>query len=391
MRRRAVVVTMAVVATLAAACEIGKIAIPTTAPTLVVHAVLNPNFTSQVVLLERTLTGTITIPETGFNPVDPIASAGGIPVTGASVDIIDAAGTVYHGAEDRDNPTNKGKGGGVYRVPLSGTAMVLGATYRLRVRTADSEALTASTRLPAPATRATGGLTRTFNRDHDTMLVQWPNASSARAYTLRIETPFGPFFLFTDSTRFRATGALRNFFANSLQRVFIPGFRQDMVVAAVDSNFYDYYRTTNDPFTGTGIISRVTGGLGLFGSLVELNTGTITVTADQTQPIEGRFRLAPTAPGTTNAYMSVVTLYVESEAARSDLPAALSGRYTVTAPAVRSDGVVGELRGNAVSLTLLANQLAGDTVEVFTGTLHGDTLTGSYRVRGGTAVLVRSP
>ena len=47
-----------------------------------------------------------------------------------------------------------------------------------------------------------------------------------------------------------------------------PGFRQDVLVAAVDSNFYDYYRTNNDPFTGAGIISRLTGGLGLFGSLV---------------------------------------------------------------------------------------------------------------------------
>ncbi len=71
----------------------------------------------------------------------------------------------------------------------------------------------------------------------------------------------------------------------------MPGFHQDILVAAVDSNFYDYYRTNNDPFTGAGIISRINGGLGLFGSLVTLTNGTLTVIADQTEPIEGRFRI----------------------------------------------------------------------------------------------------
>ena len=72
--------------------------------------------------------------------------------------------------------------------------------------------------------------------------------------------PYGPFFLFTDSLHVRLTGDLRNLFAGDLQRVLVPGFHQDIVVAAVDSNFYDYYRTNNDPFTGGGIISRVKGG-----------------------------------------------------------------------------------------------------------------------------------
>ena len=174
-----------------------------------------------------------------------------------------------------------------------------------------------------------------------------------------------------------------------MQRVFFPGFRQDMLVAAVDSNFYDYYRTNNDPFTGTGIISRVQGGLGLFGSLVTLNSGTLTVVANQTEPIEARFRLTSSGVGASVA--NQFTLYVESKAAREDLPTALSGRYVTPVPNARGDGILGEQIGTSVTLALLLNQLGGDTVDVFTGELRGDTLTGQFRKNGGTAVFLRSP
>jgi hypothetical protein len=172
--------------------------------------------------------------------------------------------------------------------------------------------------------------------------------------------------------------------------VFIPGFRQDMVIAAVDSNFYDYYRTNNDPFTGSGIISRVTGGLGMFGSILELNTGTISVVADQTEPIEGRFRVV-TGPATTNSFASQFTLYVESKPAGGNLPAALSGRYVTPNPASRSDGIIGQQLGTTITLALLGNQLAGDTLDVFIGELHGDTLVGNYGLHGGVALFLRAP
>src|SRR5215471_15660449 len=59
-------------ASVLAACEIGTVDIPKTTPTVVVHAVLNPSAPNQVVLLERTLTGTVTIPDTTFDAADPI-------------------------------------------------------------------------------------------------------------------------------------------------------------------------------------------------------------------------------------------------------------------------------------------------------------------------------
>jgi hypothetical protein len=365
-------------------CAFDEINIPRTTPTVVVHAVLNPSTTAQVVLLERTLTGQAHVRDTSFDASNPIASDGGIPISGATVQIVDSAGQTFTGVEDKVPPI--GKGTGVYRIQVL-PAVRLGARYELVVRTLEGETVNAFTRVPSPQATSSGALTRTFNRDHDTLVVKWNRAPGARAYTLRVESPFGPFFMFTDTTEFQLNGSLRNFFAADLQRMLIPGFRQDLLVAAVDSNFYDYYRTGNDPFTGSGIISRINGGIGMFGSLVPLNSGTLTVTADQADPIEGRFRAQSISPDPALPF--TLTLYVESQSTRADVPDALSGRYTVAGPTGRSDGIIGVRTGNKVALALLANQLVADTVDVFVGELQGTTLTGTYRKRGGTVVFVK--
>ncbi|MGH7616153.1 MAG: DUF4249 family protein [Gemmatimonadaceae bacterium] len=380
---------LAVGAAFAVACEIGTIDIPKTTATVVVHGVLNPSAPNQVILVERTLTGAVQIPDTTFDASDPIVSAGGVAVSNATVEIIDSSGRVTQGVEDRSVPANNGKGAGVYRVPIPGPGIVLGARYRLHIHTAEGEDVTASTLVPRPATRLSNGLTRTFNRDHDFIVAGWGAAPLTRAYAVRIESPFGPFFLFTDSLTFRTNGDLRNLFSSDLQRVFIPGFHQDMLIAAVDSNFYDYYRTNNDPFTGAGIISRINGGLGMFAALVTLNTGTITVTADQTEPIEARFRLAPTS--NDPSIPTQLTLYIESPPAKADAPAALSGRYQLGNSTTRGDGIIGQLRGPDVSLALLSGQLAGDTVDVFIGELAGDTLRGTYQKLRTPALFIRAP
>ena len=351
---------------------------------VVVHGVLNPSSLTQVVLLERSLTGAATVHDGAFDPNNPIATGGGIPIRGAVVEITDESGRVVRGVEDK--LAASGTGTGVYRFTFS-LVLRSGTRYSLRVQTPEGETATASTRLPQPVATSTGSLTRTFNRDHDTLTIAWNAATLVRAYAVRVESPFGPFFLFTDSTGFRMTGDTRNIFSPNLERVFIPGFRQDAMIAAVDSNFYDYYRTNNDPFTGSGIINRINGGIGVFGSLVSLSTGTLTVVADQTEPIEGRFRLTPAV--TDPSAPATITLYVESKSTRADVPDALSGRYTTTGPNSRTDGIVGQQSGTHIVLAILANQLATDTVDVFTGELSGGLLRGSYRKRAGTAVFVK--
>ena len=363
------------------ACQFDKISVQGTTPTLVVHAVLNPSATAQIVLLERSLTGQITV-DTTANSNDPLA--GGIPVAGAFVEIIDSTGKSAVGVEEAAQ--TPGGPPGVYQVPLAGGLLRFGARYELHVHTAENEDATAFTRLPAPEVTSTGALTQTFNRDSDTLALAWPKTLGTRAYMVRVESPFGPFFVFTDSLALRITGQLRNPFASDLQRLFIPGFRQDVLVAAVDSNYYNYYRTNNDPFTGSGIISSINGGIGLFGSLVLLNTGTLAVTANQEQPIEGRFRVVP---GAAPSVISQLTLYIESPAARSDLPDALSGSYRATSQPGTIGGLIGQMLGSTVKLALLGNQLASDTIGVFVGQLSGDTLTGTFTGVNGTSVFVK--
>jgi hypothetical protein len=369
-----------------ASCELGTVTVSKTQPTIVVHAVLNANVATQVILVERTLTGAIPVHDSIFNISDPIVSDGGIPVTGARVEIMDSLGTAWPAVEDLAVSTN-GQGAGVYRLTIP-SGVRLGMRYQLHIVTPQGQEVTAFTRVPFPEVASTGALTRTFNRDRDSVVVVWKRAAAARAYALRVESPFGPFFLFTDSLRFRMTGELRNLFASDLPRVFIPGFRQDVLIAAVDSNFFDYYRTNNDPFTGSGIISRLNGALGMFGSMVTLNSGTLTVVADQTEPIEGRFRVS-SATGDAASFVSTVNLYIESPPTKGETTTALSGRYTSSGPNGRTDGVIGRLNGNNVSFAVLANQLAGDTVDVFTGTLDGTTLSGKYKKRTGEVVFVK--
>src|SRR5262252_7698031 len=50
----------------------------------------------------------------------------------------------------------------------------------------------------------------TFDRSRDTVVYEWPKSPGARSYFVRIETPFGPRSFFTDSTRVRLPGGLRN-------------------------------------------------------------------------------------------------------------------------------------------------------------------------------------
>jgi hypothetical protein len=360
-------------------CELEKVAVPQSTPGVVVHAVLNPSAADQVIFLERTLTGARGTGERTFNPNDPIETAGGVPIINALVEISDSSGVVVRGTET-PVPGATVNGPGVYHVPILGPTLRLGARYKLHVHTLEGEDLTAFTRIPLPEVTSTGGLTRTLNRDHDTLTVSWDRAPRARAYAMRVESPFSPFFLFTDSLHVRLTGDLRNLFAGDLQHVLVPGFHQDLLVAAVDSNFFDYYRTNNDPFTGAGIISRINGGLGLFGSLVTLTNGTLTVIADQTEPIEGRFRVQ--APVDSAVPVSSFNLYIESPAINGNAPAALSGRYITTGANPHVDGLIGKMKGNDVALAFLANQSASDTIAVFVGQLSNGVLKGQFAGSG---------
>jgi hypothetical protein len=232
-----------------------------------------------------------------------------------------------------------------------------------------------------------------FDRSRDTVRLEWPAVAGARSYFVRIETPFGPRSFFTDSTALRLTGELRNVDSETLPRVFYPGFDQVVTVSAVDANYYDWFRTSNDPLSGTGLLSRVQGGLGVFGSLVRLRYRELEVMIPQTEPVAGTFDFVGSELEQLTAPFTQLVLYVESGASRSGQADALSGRYDVRGRfgyfGCLTCGLLGTVKDNRLELALLTAWSARDTSDVFTGEIRGDTIVGSYRGFGGVAHFVR--
>jgi hypothetical protein len=365
-------------------CELDAVNVQPPRPQVVVHAVLNADASEQVILVESSLTGRVAIDSTvRFDPLDPIRSAGGEPLTGADVRLLsdgDSAGVAA--TETRVS----GRGTGRYAIAATALAIRPGARYRLRVRTTDGREVTGETLVPgAPPGWMPGSGTQptavSFARDRDTLALSWTPVAGARTYAVRVETPFGPWALFSDSTRFALSGTLRNFLADGLPSVWLPGFRQVVNVVAVDRNFYDYNRSGNDPFGGTGLISSVRGGLGLFGSMVGLLRREVTVTERDRAPLDAAWR------GTT-AEGQVVTFDLWIDVAGPTV-ASVSGRRQ--AP---EQFVIGTLRDGNLRLAVLATRSSADTAALFSGRLQGDSLVGEWDGRFETRlprVLRRSP
>jgi hypothetical protein len=205
-----------------AACEVEKVGIPRTESLVSLHGVLSASAPTQVVLLERTRNGSVRMFAPPFDLADPIVSDEGVAESRAIVRLTTPDGQTLVATEDNLTRADR-KGEGIYRFGLPGSALVAGGKYRLSVQTVGGEVLTAETSFPAgvPAVVAEQ---RVFDRSRDTVVFEWPASAGARSYFVRIETPFGPRSFFTDSTRVRLPGGLRNVDVTVLPHVFIPGF-----------------------------------------------------------------------------------------------------------------------------------------------------------------------
>jgi hypothetical protein len=376
---------------LLAACEFDRVGIPRTDAFVSMHAVLSVSAATQVVLLERTRNGSVFIVSPPFDLVDPVMSDEGIAESGATVLLVSPAGDTVQAREDYTT-RGDGRGQGIYRAAVRGSDLQRGAPYRLVVQTTRGELLGATTSVPVADADTLRDIAL-FDRSRDTITVSWPATPGARAYFVRIETPFGPRSFFTDGTTLRLTGDLRNVDVDELPRVFIPGFPQAVTVSAVDSNFYDWYRSSNNTLTGAGLVNRVTGGLGVFGSLVRLHLQELRVVTPQTEAVAGTFHVNGTPLEVSTTPYLRLELFVESRATRDGQGDALSGRYDVRPRFGYSGclecGLLGTVKDNRVELALLRDWTATDTVEMFTGELRGDTIVGSYRGFGGPVRFVR--
>lgn len=368
----------------AAACTFDEKVIAVAPTQIVVHAVLDPGAIQQEVLVERTLSGSVLInDDRRFDALDPINTGYGVPVTKAQVSISGPDGTLAGSEIQYADPAKTyGAGRYVFKTDPLKYPIRPGARYTLTVRTTDGSIVTGATVVPntAPFTQVTGALLLPFNRDRDTLTLNWHAVPAARMYGLRIESPFGPFLLFSDTTHLQLAGNLRNVFASDLQRLFIPGFQQTYTVFAVDTNYFDYYRSRNDPFTGTGIINRLQGGIGLFGSSVVIGARTLDVTQQPVEPaLEGDYERAQGPP-----IVDVMRLYVETPGTTF---ASLSGWYSRDRKLTARDGIAGARDGTRIELQFLVNQDSRQGIATFVGTQVGDSLVGAYTGVAGRVVL----
>lgn len=350
------------------ACELATETVASPRASVVVHAVLNPDMDEQVILVESSLTGRVRIDSTlRFDPLDPIRTAGGEPLNRAEVRLFREGDSVGLVATETELNGLTGR----YVVPRSRLAIEPGRRYRLRVRTADNREVTGETRVPSAEPTWSPGLGTiarrvTFTRSNDTLRLQWAAVPDARTYAIRVETPNGPWFLFSDSTRFALSGQLRNFFVGGFPAVWYPGFDQIVSVAAVDRNFYDYNRSGNDPFGGSGLISSVRGGLGLFGSALAVLRREVSVLERDRLPLDARWR-GTTASGSLMEY----DLWVESVGSPRS---SVSGRERLGARRY----LVGTLEGDQLRLVTLVGFSSADTAALFTGRVSAESITGEY-------------
>ena len=373
-------------ALLTAGCELADTVAPTLESRAVVHAVLNPLASQQTVIVEKTL--------------QSLSGAGTTirePITGARI-------VVYGPREDSSVALADRAVAGVYRLPSvtirdgsAGTAApnVLrirpGERYRLRVETPLGVVTGATT---VPVSGSVDAARRSFNVDRDTLRLNISAVRNAAGFLLRHETRAN--IVERYQTTLDAALVLPLAMASGdpdeqewsfsfARGQVLPGLAQNFVVAAVDSNYFRYYVAGFDPFGDDTRGNSLTGGVGMFGSVVTLMSKTLDLTAEIDSPVEGAW----TADRSSLTMPATMTLYSSPYFPRSNNQfVSVSGRARSTA------GRQLEAYGTMTGGVGLSFQFVDPTITVAptgaTGTLSGTSivLTDS---RTGERVTYRKP
>jgi hypothetical protein len=145
-----------------------------------------------------------------------------------------------------------------------------GAEYGLRV-VDGSTVVTGRTAVPN-AQPVTELVNETFSRRGDTLRLAWPRVPGAKAYHIAIQNSEGTYYSTFADTSIAVAGTLRTLEGEAVFEADVA----DVVVSAVDENFYVYYHAAIDPFAGAPP-SRLNGGLGVFGAIVPIVKRRLTV------------------------------------------------------------------------------------------------------------------
>lgn len=231
---------------------------------IVVHAVLDASARIQYVLVQTS---------DGRTPTQKIVPGATVQITTPDGRVLVAdyvVDSAYAGSIGNAPTVNS-----YYRLSLDkyGISLAPGSTYRLHVALPDGREVSGSTTVPGVPPVANVPMPSSLS-SKDSLALAWPRVAGAIAYDVSVSLKGSLVFeAFADtsivlSTRTRTSnGGL----------AFSPGFTQQIVVSAVDVNYYDYYRRSSDLFTGSGPISHLDGAVGVFGSIVPIASGAVTV------------------------------------------------------------------------------------------------------------------
>jgi len=231
---------------------------------IAVHAVLNPAERVQHVVVVRR-------PEAGTRYDRP--------VSGATVSFVAPSGATL-AATEVSTPSEYPD---VAKMPsphydIATSAVAVGQPYRLRVVLPTGEVVEGETVAPAAAP-ATSATERRLDRSIDTLRLSWPRVPGARAYEVRVSakrdplTWYGGGYVTYADTAVTLPGSARP----HGRPIFIEGSSYDLVVSAVDTNYYMYYGFDSDQYTGTSLPTSLRGAVGVFGALVPIVRMSITV------------------------------------------------------------------------------------------------------------------
>jgi hypothetical protein len=252
--------SLALTAIVFAAGCVDKTTLAPTASLTVVHAVLDAGSMEQLVVVQTT---------SG-------AQRATSDVSGARVSIV-TPNNVWVAREQKDsvalgiaaNHQPVYRVNTVYHISLAaiGDSVIPGARYTLAITLPDGATVTGSTTVPdVAAIKTTGDAATPFDIDRDSITLSWPHVRGARGYEVQVHSEFGRYASFADTT-ITLKGTTQS---SQGDDAFIPGFTNQLVVAAVDTNYFDYYRRGADPFSGATVVTHLTGAAGVFGSIVEL-------------------------------------------------------------------------------------------------------------------------
>lgn len=251
---------MAAAALVTGGC-IDRAPVSPSADDLIVHAVLDAGAADQYVIVQAT-NGSL---------------AGATGVEGAIVTLELPEGRTLMANEERDSTRLvtmyfEQHVRSVYHFALakSGVTIAPGRTYALRVVTPNGRSVYGHTTVPAAVPVALATVQDSFRLRGDTLAMEWQRVPAARSYEVSVKAASrgSPVTFFADTSA-RLFGSMTS---SDGQQLFLRGSDHQIIVSAVDSNYYDYYRRGTDFFTGVSVIGRLDGALGVFGSIVELRT-----------------------------------------------------------------------------------------------------------------------